>query len=426
MASVSGLTNTIIGAGMLALPHAYAKMGWLLGTVLLLLCAAVTNFGLYLVKLSEARLQNRAQSFYDLTTQAMPSAVWCFDATIFIKCFGVAVSYLVICGHLLPQVVSSFAMVLFDDTVQIPKLLLSKALWVMAALAIVSPACFYRKLYQMRIIGYLNMAAVVYLLVIMLYYFLSSTARSSLSPPGEISAVIVSKDLLTSLPIMLFAYTCAQNILPVYYELRDSTVERCSIVTIVSIGSSAMVYVIVALIGYATFGANVSDNIIAMYPASSLFVCIGKLSVIALTLSSFPMQLYPCRASLINLLEYNRIVTPNSDSEEPILHSSMDQIDPVQHIELDDRRWSLITIALMSAALLVSMLTDDLSVVLGIVGSLGSTTISFILPALLYRRIFEDEVNSNMRSSAFFLGLCGGLLLVLALSVNISKLVYGA
>lgn len=48
LSSISGLTNTIIGAGMLALPHAYAKMGWLQGSLLVVLCAVVTNFGLYL------------------------------------------------------------------------------------------------------------------------------------------------------------------------------------------------------------------------------------------------------------------------------------------------------------------------------------------------------------------------------------------
>lgn len=85
LSSISGLTNTIIGAGMLALPHAYATMGWLLGTVLVLLCAVVTNFGLHLVKLCEVRMERRPQSFYDMTSQVMPSAVWYFDATIFVK-----------------------------------------------------------------------------------------------------------------------------------------------------------------------------------------------------------------------------------------------------------------------------------------------------------------------------------------------------
>lgn len=90
LSSISGLTNTIIGAGMLALPHAYAKMGWLQGSLLVVLCAVVTNFGLYLIKLCADRMDKRVNSFYDMTSQVMPSAVWYFDATIFVKVSGMA------------------------------------------------------------------------------------------------------------------------------------------------------------------------------------------------------------------------------------------------------------------------------------------------------------------------------------------------
>lgn len=144
LSSVSGLTNTIIGAGMLALPHAYATMGWLLGTALVLLCAVVTNFGLHLVKLCEIRMGKRVQSFYDMTSQVMPSAVWYFDATIFVKvrrdsfiqCFGVGISYLMICGHLMPQVVLSFAQSLNFEADSVPGLLLSKPLWILVSLVL--------------------------------------------------------------------------------------------------------------------------------------------------------------------------------------------------------------------------------------------------------------------------------------------------
>ena len=44
------------------------------------------------------------------------------------------------------------------------------------------------------------------------------------------------------------------------------------------------------IIGYTCFGSAVSDNIIAMYPDDSLFVSFGKLSVIILILSSYPVQ----------------------------------------------------------------------------------------------------------------------------------------
>lgn len=125
------------------------------------------------------------------------------------------------------------------------------------------------------------------------------------------------------------------------------------------------------------------------------------------------------------MLEVNANVLSSDDTEESMLGPTSAEMDPVNHYEVNDRRWSILTLALMTAGLLVSLLIDDLSIVLGIVGSVGSTTISFILPALLYRRMYDDEPNTTLHSSAFFLGIWGGAVLVLALFINISRIFQG-
>ena len=89
LSGISNLTNTIIGAGMLALPYAFATMGWLLGSVLLILCAGATQLGLYLVKRCEVKLQNRSDSFYDMAVAVMPKYAWIFDTMIAIKVRGI-------------------------------------------------------------------------------------------------------------------------------------------------------------------------------------------------------------------------------------------------------------------------------------------------------------------------------------------------
>lgn len=348
------------------------------------------------------------------------------------QCFGVGVSYLMITGHLMPQVVLNFAQALGFAATGVPAFLQSQSLWTIASLVAVGtfftyagPACFYRKLNELRIVGYLNMAAVLYLLAILLYYFFSKSDRAALPSRGDVSAILFSIDVLRTFPILVFAYTCAQNILPVYCELKDATVKRTQMVTSISIGTSALVYIAVATLGYAMFGSNVGDNIIAMYPAWSLFVSFGKLSVIALTLTSYPMQLYPCRASLINMLEIKVNMLVENDSEHAVLVPGSSEADPVTHHEVDNQRWWVITLALMGVGLLVSMTVDDLSIILGIVGALGSTTISFILPAILYLRLYHDERNTLTSKAAYVLGVWGTIVLVLALTVNLSRFFRG-
>ena len=86
--------------------------------------------------------------------------------------------------------------------------------------------------------------------------------------------------------------------LPVYNELFHNVEGRVNTAILSSIGTGGLVYLIVGVLGYLSFGGNVGDNIIAMYPSTSLFVCFGRVSIIVLTIFSYPLQVHPCRASL--------------------------------------------------------------------------------------------------------------------------------
>jgi amino acid permease len=109
ISSVINLVNTIVGAGMLAMPHAMSNMGVLLGTIVILWSGITSGFGLYLQTRCARYLDRGTASFFALSQITYPNAAVVFDAAIAIKCFGVAVSYLIIIGDLMPGVVMGFA-----------------------------------------------------------------------------------------------------------------------------------------------------------------------------------------------------------------------------------------------------------------------------------------------------------------------------
>ena len=107
--SVINLVNTIVGAGVLAMPHALSNMGILLGVIVILWSGLTAGFGLYLQTRCARYLDRGAASFFALSQITYPNAAVLFDAAIAIKCFGVGVSYLIIIGDLMPGVVRGFA-----------------------------------------------------------------------------------------------------------------------------------------------------------------------------------------------------------------------------------------------------------------------------------------------------------------------------
>ena len=92
---------------------------------------------------------------------------------------------------------------------------------------------------------------------------------------------------LSSFPVIVFAYTCHQNVgicgrLLVYCadiglqmfsilnEISNNSHFRTTAVVFASIGTAAFLYVLVAITGYLSFGNAVGGNVVAMCEQLSL------------------------------------------------------------------------------------------------------------------------------------------------------------
>jgi amino acid permease len=125
--SVINLVNTIVGAGVLAMPHAMSNMGVTLGIIVILWSGLASGFGLYLQTRCARYLDRGSSSFFALSQITYPNAPVVFDAAIAIKCFGVGVSYLIIIGDLMPGVVQGFS-----RDVGAEQFLLDRRFWITA------------------------------------------------------------------------------------------------------------------------------------------------------------------------------------------------------------------------------------------------------------------------------------------------------
>lgn len=82
------------------------------------------------------------------------------------------------------------------------------------------------------------------------------------------------------------------------------------------------------------------------------------------------------------------------------------------------------TIGILVSSFVIALLVTKLDLVLGFVGSTGSTTISFILPALFYIRLWrEDDSATSKRNKliARVLLAYGLIVAVVCLSLNVAE-----
>ncbi|OAA60232.1 amino acid transporter [Niveomyces insectorum RCEF 264] len=404
LSSNVNLLNTIVGAGTLAMPAAMSHMSVTLGTVVILWSGLTSAFGLYLQARCARYLDRGTSSFFALSQITYPNAAVVFDAAIAIKCFGVGVSYLIIIGDLMPGVALGFN----SDAASVP-FLVDRNFWITAFMLVIIPLAFLRRLDSLKYTSLVALVSIGYLIVLVVYHF----ASDSPAERGEVRIFAWGGPvaMLSSLPVVVFAYTCHQNMFSILNEIKDNS--PASIVGVIgsSIGSAALIYTLVAVTGYLTFGSHVVGNIVSMYPPNTAST-IGKAAIVVLVMFSVPLQIHPCRASLDAVLKWrpnkagrgqaplpSAAGLPTGSSNNALLLPIAAPTDSygAPAAPLSDLRFALLTTFIIVLSYTTALSVSSLDRVLAYVGSTGSTSISFILPGLFYYKISDPDSIHHQR-----------------------------
>lgn len=386
------------------MPLAMSHMGVLLGTIVILWAGLTAGFGLYLQTRCAAYLERGSASFFALSQITYPNAAVIFDAAIAIKCFGVGVSYLIIIGDLMPGVVRGFA-----DESSLGAFMFDRHFWVTAFMLVVIPFSFLRRLDSLKYTSVIALISIGYLVILVVYHFGAhdTLPDGHYKTPLRIFKWAGAVPALSSFPVIVFAYTCHQNMFSILNEIKDNSHFSTTSVLTASNGSAASIYILVALTGYLSFGNEIGGNIVAQY-APSVSTTIGQAMIVVLVMFSYPLQVHPCRASVDAVLKWrpsekwkaklrSSSATPNSVDSGPPLDAPLLQPGKKRNLEMSETRFAAITTVIIILTYIVAMTVSSLEAVLAYVGSTGSTSISFILPGLFYYKISSPDSPLHQR-----------------------------
>lgn len=273
------LANTILGSGMLGMPYAIANTGWLFGSVLTLLCGYFSSLALHSLAMCALEVPGDS-SFFSVANNVMPTLSSLIDLAVALKCFGVATSYLIVMGDLMPEVMEQFGGSSLSQ---------SRELWVLVGFGIVAPLSYLRSLDSLKFTSFLSLGFVFFLAALVVFY---SSGVDGLDPcrhagadcEGPTRPVEASLETLRILPIFIFGFTCQQNIFAVVNELQDPTPRRVDSVIMSSIGCALAVYLVVACCGYFTYGSKLQSDILLNYPGACC-ARVGRSCVALLSIS---------------------------------------------------------------------------------------------------------------------------------------------
>jgi len=234
-----------------------------------------------------------------------------------------------------------------------------------------------------------------------------------------------------------------------------------------SIGSAVVIYHIIGVLGYLTFGNNVGSNIIQMYN-DSMLVTVGRIAIVILVMFSFPLQCHPCRACLDKVLiaagqfwdstrfsrksrEYKSLMAGAASTQHagddnsshtagalpPHTPSSVtlaahaqedeeeDEVDHGDHggAAIPEFKFIVMTMAILIGSYIIAITVSELELVLSFVGSTGSTAISFILPGSFYYKLHANHPWTGRKVLSVLLALYGCMVMVICLTANIRRII---
>lgn len=431
VATVINLVKTTMGAGILALPFAFKSQGVLLATLSILIAGLMTGIGLFFQAYAAGFLPKGQASFFTVSKITVPSLAVVFDLAIALKCFGVTVSYLVISGNLMPVVAGELGASGF---------LVNRTFWLVVALGIVGPLSFYRTLDSLKVASVIALSFLAYIIVLVIVNFLFGDV-----PGGTINWVAPTggfTGFLTSLPLVIFAFTCAHNMFSTLNELQADPISLTAGIVTTVMSIAGVLYAVVGLLGYLSFGNDVSDNIISMYP-QSIWSTFGRFAIVVVVIFSYPLMLHPARASVSNIIRawrLHRSGVPREASEEDVPLVGADPLSQritapgAATLHQTNFEHYIVTIVLLVSSFVLALSVRSLELVLSFVGSTGATAISFILPGIFVYVLSNSGLENRLvsfspRQTAYLhhfstvMVAFGSLVMILCLGVNISRVI---
>ena len=146
------------------------------------------------------------------------------------------------------------------------------------------------------------------------------------------------------------------------------------------------------------------SDLLRSYPIS-LTVTVMRMAVAVMVLFQYPLQLYPsrlCAITLVRSCERWIIKSWGSGSSASIQSTVSDQL-----------LFMIITWIFLLLSYGIAMVEVDLGIVMAIVGSTGSTMVSYILPGIIYVQLHQSC--SLMKVLAYIQLMIGVIIMPVAL-----------
>mmetsp|Transcript_33006 Transcript_33006/g.60496 ORF Transcript_33006/g.60496 Transcript_33006/m.60496 type:complete len:498 (+) Transcript_33006:69-1562(+) len=362
--AIANCTNTIIGAGALAIPKTMGMTGIGVYHALVTAIFMVTLISLrWLIAVTD-RLPHDVARNYEGVANYFLGVEWslAISAAFFFGGLSLTMAYIIL-------ITSSVAPILAGLGFG-PVHLMEHLVRYTIGLGVCWPLAMMRDISGLRFTSTLAIIALGYTVL-----FVTATSFQNYLEAGQHSSVQLvssSVEFFSALAMSISAYSCHISVMPIYDSLGPGRNQRTMFkIVVISLLLSLAFYEVIGFAGYLQFGDAVDGNVlqtIATHSGPNIWVTVATLSI-AITLAfSVPIIVWPLRSSILSTVQ--------------ILQGRTGE-------DATPAEWQITTTAVMIVVLAIATVFPDVKTALSIGGSVGGAFIVFIYPAAFYLTVVK-------------------------------------
>eukprot|EP00672_Neobodo_designis_P021686 CAMPEP_0174828708 /NCGR_PEP_ID=MMETSP1114-20130205/1494_1 /TAXON_ID=312471 /ORGANISM="Neobodo designis, Strain CCAP 1951/1" /LENGTH=676 /DNA_ID=CAMNT_0016062433 /DNA_START=79 /DNA_END=2109 /DNA_ORIENTATION=+ len=392
--SVFNLAASAIGAGALAFPYAFAKLGIVPGLIVMVGSAAM---GVYTIDV----LIRLVEALNAPTYEGLGHAIFgnkgrhAVGGTVFSLTFGFACVYVVLVG----QFISPVLEVASEDSNYPPGAWGRRLCVTLIWLVLMLPFCLMRSIDSLKFISTGAVFATAFVIVALIAHAATHVSPEEADARVE-AAASPSIEVIQAITNMKVGFTGQVVSFAVYNEMGGATVPRMLKATSIAMATCAVIYFIVGISGVIAVGLDAPENVLEAFadPLGQWYTIIAYMAMLVVIIVSFPIMVFPARDAVLAMIGYETS------------YASPD------HVRLG------VSVAIAFCALVIGLFVPGLNLLFGVIGGISGNLISNVLPAVFALKSGEwtvEKVGKVQRVAIFVPLLYGIIVGPLGLAVSI-------
>ncbi|CEM23469.1 unnamed protein product [Vitrella brassicaformis CCMP3155] len=296
--SVFTLVCSALGTGVLTLPYAFSQLGWVLGSVLLVVSGAVASLTIFI--LMGAIRVTGSLTYSKMMGKAMNSHRWerVTDGIIVFYVIGCCISYFVFLGDFTPRIL---------EAIPCPEIFRDRTLLLTLSLILIWPLSCVKRLSALRHIALLPIFSIIITSIVVIVqapHLIHEAFKTGMRP----EAFSLSWNSPKAVNIFLFAYMAHVNVVPVAEEIFERE-PNTSLLACFKLGVTACLiefalYAPLAFVGYLSWLGLTRQNFTTNYSATdpAFFLCRILLSISMVV--AVPINVFAAAKSCVSLARH--------------------------------------------------------------------------------------------------------------------------